>query len=232
MPDFNVRHLAALAPAPVFALALAAVALGAAAQTPSVETAAAASAMVAVVRVPKPWYAPRFLIASKMRDTEPQYAALPGLVHKAYSFAQRDGAFGGIYLWTDAAAARSWFSPAWFERVRRERGVEGEVRLFEVSTVFDAVPGGPGRDDDARAVATLAKPGAGFSAADAGLLRRHAVRTPAGTSAWIELWRDAAAAEAALAARGAAPAEVEWFDTPILLPGVAAAALQAEAARR
>ncbi len=179
--------------------------------------------VVVIVRVPKPWYAPRALIASKMRDTEPQYAALPGLVHKAYSFAQRDGAFGGVYLWADGAAARAWFSPAWFERVRRERGVEGEVRLFPVTAVLDGSAGGPDRDDRAAAVATVAPVGAG-RAPEPGLLRRHAVTTPAGAPAWVELWRDAAAAEAAFAARGVATPDVEWFDTPILLPGAAAAA--------
>ncbi len=209
---------------------LTALALSSAASTASANPLAPAVAagdgpVVVIVRVPKPWYVPRALIASKMRDTEPQYAALPGLAHKAYSFAQRDGAFGGVYLWADGAAARAWFSPAWFERVRRERGVEGEVRVFPVSAVINGARGGPGRDDRADAVATVAPAGDG-RAPETGLLRRHAVATPAGTPAWIELWRSAAAAEAAFAARGVAVAEVEWFDTPILLPGAAAARLE------
>ena len=35
--------------------------------------------VVAVVEVATPWYAPAFLVRSKMRDTIPLYAALPGL---------------------------------------------------------------------------------------------------------------------------------------------------------
>ncbi len=32
-----------------------------------------------VVKVTTPWYAPRFLVTSKMRDTIPQYQAIAGL---------------------------------------------------------------------------------------------------------------------------------------------------------
>ena len=55
--------------------------------------------VVALVRVPRPWYAPQALVARRMRDTQAQYAALPGLRFKAYSFERETGAFGGVYWW-------------------------------------------------------------------------------------------------------------------------------------
>ncbi|NBO77730.1 MAG: hypothetical protein EBV28_12225, partial [Betaproteobacteria bacterium] len=80
-----------------------------------------------VVKVPAPWYAPRFLVTNKMRDTIPQYQGIAGLNFKAFSFAKADGHYGGIYLWKDLDAARSWFTPQWFERVKQERGAAANV---------------------------------------------------------------------------------------------------------
>jgi hypothetical protein len=53
-----------------------------------------ATPVVVIVRVPKPWYAPRSVVAGKMRDTLPQYARLPGLLFKAFSFERDSGDYG------------------------------------------------------------------------------------------------------------------------------------------
>lgn len=90
------------------------------------------SAVAAVVTVAKPWYAPRALVASRMRDTVPQYESIPGLAFKAYSFAWADGQFGGIYLWKDEASARQWFSDAWKGRVRATYGSDATIEWFDV----------------------------------------------------------------------------------------------------
>jgi hypothetical protein len=186
-----------------------------------------------IVKVPKPWYAPRFVVVGKMRDTVPQYEALPGLAFKAFSFARADGHYGGIYLWKDLASAQAWFTPAWFARVEKERGARAEVRCFEVRAAVDNTPGGTRKDLDSGAVATVSAlhgasgaAGAGptsqaqalqaeVSAARqaAGLLRRYVFATAAGGLGQISLWRDAAAAQASGAEGG-----VETFDTPLLLP--------------
>ena len=91
------------------------------------------SPVAVVVKVPTPWYAPKFFVTSKMRDTIPQYQAIAGLNFKAFSFAKADGHYGGIYLWKDLDAARAWFTPQWFERVKQERGAPANVRVFEVA---------------------------------------------------------------------------------------------------
>ncbi len=203
--------------------------------------------VVVVVRVPKPWYAPRALVASKMRDTIPQYAQLPGLLFKAYSFERDSGDFGGLYHWRSRAEAEAWFGPAWFERVRRERGVEPVVRILDAPLALDNVPGGTAADADARAVATWVRvplpPGLPREALLAlfrqalpehqrapGLLRKQFTVGDDGSAGGVYLWRDEAAARAwfseAWHARvrqaGGSDAQITWFDTPILQPGPAA----------
>jgi heme-degrading monooxygenase HmoA len=202
------------------------------------------AAVAAIVKVRTPWYAPRALVTAKMRDTIGQYEALPGLAYKMFSYAQADGDFGGLYLWKDRAAAEAWFNPAWFERVRRERGVEGQVRLFEAPVVLVNEAGhAAGAVEPREAVATLVTlpvpAGVGrerlvgeFRAAlpayrqVAGLKRKYFILTADGRFGGIYLWESRAAADAwfspawharAKAAYGA-EAAFEWFDTPILLP--------------
>jgi hypothetical protein len=204
--------------------------LGAQAQTLACEGVSATSPVAVIVKVPKPWYAPRLMVERKMRETVPVYEALPGLAFKAFSFARADGHYGGIYLWKDLASAQAWFTPAWFARVEKERGARAEVRCFEVRAAVDNTPGGTRKDLDSAAVATVsALPSAvgaeqppvaqalqaEVSAARRvpGLLRRYVFVTAAGGVEQINLWRDAAAAQASRP-----EGDVEWFDTPLLLP--------------
>lgn len=228
---------------------LAVAALGAAAPAPAQAQAAdpATTPVVVIVRVPKPWYAPRFVIAGKMRDTIDQYAGLPGLAYKAYSFEQDSGDFGGLYLWPDRARAGAWFGPEWFERVRRERGVEAQVRTFDAPLTIDNVAGGTPGDAHASAVATLVEipvpAGLGREAlvqgfrdavptyrAIPGLLRKSFIVSDRGTFGGVYVWRDAASAQAwfgptwheRVRATYGQPARVEWFEVPILTPGVEA----------
>jgi hypothetical protein len=171
--------------------------------------------VIAIVEVPAPWYAPRALIVRKMRETLPQYRNLPGLVHKSFSFAEggaRRGAFGGVYLWSDRAAAEAWFDERWFARVRSERGVEPRVRLIDAPQTIGEAP--PEVLESGEPVATLIDFGAPAPALALapGLWRASAL---AGGQAWLALWSDRASAERWLAAPGRS-AQVEWFATPIL----------------
>ena len=203
-------------------------------------------AVVAVVEVPKPWFAPRFVIVGRMRDTIPQYRDLAGLTYKAYSFSQRDGRYGGIYLWTDRASADAWFDAAWHARVERERGAKGEVRIFDAPVVLDNTAGVAVADQE-KAVSTLvtlpipagidrARLVAEFNAqlptyrkVD-GLLRKYFIVTSDGKFGGVYLWRDQAAGDRWFDAKWhdrvrttyGVDAVLEWFDTPILLPTRAA----------
>ncbi len=204
-----------------------------------------AEPVVAVVRVARPWYAPRFVVAQRMRATLEQYARLPGLAFKAYAFEQGSGDFGGVYYWRDRASAEAWFGEAWHARVRRERGVDGRVVLLAAPVSIDNVLGGTPADADSRAVVTVVTlpiPAGltrgqlvdGFRAAVpqyrgiAGLLRKHFVIGTDASFGGVYLWKDAASAQAwfspawverARAAYGAEP-RIEWYDTPILQPSV------------
>lgn len=198
--------------------------------------------VVVVVKVPKPWYAPRAVVVSKMRDTIPQYETIPGLAYKAFSFAQQDGHYGGIYFWKDRASAQAWFNPAWFERVEKERGAKGDVRYFDVPVALDSTPNGALSSNDSDAVSTIvtiATPAgitrerllAEFKAAvpvhqkASGLLRKYFIITDDGRFGGIYLWSNQAAAQQwfndawheRVRKTYGADASIEWFDTPILL---------------
>jgi hypothetical protein len=196
-----------------------------------------------IVRVPKPWYASRSAVVRKMRETIDQYASTPGLAFKAYLFENQSSDYGGIYLWRDRGSARAWFSKEWFDRVRRERGSEAYVRMFDVPVSIDNTPGGTPGNADSTAVATLVEiPGPdGLSAnqiiqgfRDAiptyqkvpGLLRKYFALSEQGTFGGIYLWKDVASANAwfnqtwqdRVRNTFGQPANFEWFETPIVTP--------------
>ncbi len=212
-------------------------------QEPPGGTPSNAQAVVVIVRVPKPWYAPRALVTGKMRDSVPQYARVPDLLFKAFTFEQGSGDFGGVYFWRDKASASAWFSPTWYERVRSERGAEPQVRLLDAPVSVDNTPGGPPASMDSTAVVTLVEipVPAGLSPerlatgfADAvptyrkvpGLLRKHFTRSEQGKFGGVYVWKDEAAARAwftpgwhdRVRQTYGQNASIEWFDAPVLLP--------------
>jgi heme-degrading monooxygenase HmoA len=178
-----------------------------------------------------------------MRDTIPQYADLPGLSFKAYSFERASGDYGGVYLWQSRKAAQAWFNAAWFERVKRERGADAQVRSFSAHLVLDNVAGGTPASTDSDSIATLVEIAvppntpqerlvAGLRAsvptyqAIPGLLRKYYITSDQGTFGGIYLWKDEASARAwfnpqwheRVTQTYGRPAVIEWFDTPILTP--------------
>ena len=199
------------------------------------------SAVVAVVEVPRPWYAPRFVVVSKMRDTVPQYERLAGLSYKAFTLTSDGARYGGIYLWTDRAKAEAWFSPAWFARVEKERGAKGEVRYFEAPVVLDNTAGARVAGDSSMAtIVTIPTPPGitrerlvtEFQAAlptyrrVEGLLRKYFIVTGDGRFGGVYLWRTRADADRwfdtawheRVRRTYGSDAALEWFDVPILLP--------------
>ncbi len=192
---------------------------------------------VVIVKVPKPWYAPTWLVERKMRDAIPQYQRITGLSFKIFSFARPGAEFGGIYLWHDRATAQAWFGPAWYKRVRDERGVEPQVRIHDTTQVVDRTSGVEldAVEEAVVTVITRKKAGGGTGkGADAplvdhqrpGLLRAYLIDTSDDRTGGVYLWRDEAAAKRALNAAwqreqrtlyGSSP-RIEWFDAPILTP--------------
>lgn len=247
----HLRNRKALSPllTPLTAAAVAFVPMaGAQAQTVGGEGYAPASAVAAVVKVPSPWYAPKALVWSKMRDTIPAYESIPGLSFKAYSIAQADGRFGGLYLWKDLASARAWYDTVWFERVERERGVKGQVQFYEVPVAIDNTPGGTPSQTNSTSVSTIvtvttpsgvskARLVQEFQAAIPtyqavpGLLRKHFIITDDGKFGGIYHWKDRVSADQWFTAAWkdgvrktyGSEATLEWFDTAILTPSKLAA---------
>jgi hypothetical protein len=230
--------------------------LAAAVVMPAASTAAAADdrasgsqSVVVVVEVPRPWYAPDFLIVRKMRDAVPNYRSIPGLRYKAFTLAKPSGDFGGIYLWRDRASADAWFNVAWYKRVRDERGVEAKVRMFQAAAVFERKEQAARAEREGDAVATLVSipntiDRAAWAAqspqerAAPGLLRLYEILMPEGGVGRVYLWRDNAAAERWLDTAWRArmrtltqrDARIEWFDAPILMPAASPAAKNAATA--
>jgi heme-degrading monooxygenase HmoA len=101
---------------------------------PSPEVAVSLSApetkTLVIVRVPAPWWAPNFLITGKFIESIPEYAKAPGLLHKSYTLSERRE-FGGVYLWDSRRSAEAWFDEKWHQRVKAQRGVDGDVRMLE-----------------------------------------------------------------------------------------------------
>jgi heme-degrading monooxygenase HmoA len=196
------------------------------------------NAVVTIVKVPKPWYAPKSLVIGKMQATVPQYEQLPGLHYKMFTLTQADAQFGGIYLWKDRSSAQNWFSPTWYERVEKERGHKADVRLFQTPIVVTNAPAILGANHVATLV-TVATPAqvsperlvAEFSAAAPtyhkvpGLLRKYFIITDDGKFGGVYLWDTQTSAqnwfntvwhERVRKTYGAA-AQIEWFDAPIAI---------------
>jgi heme-degrading monooxygenase HmoA len=217
------------------------VASGSLAQTPPAAPSVitnASNAVVVIVKVPKPWYAPKSLVVSKMQASVAQYEQLPGLNYKIFTLTQTDAQFGGIYLWKDRSSAQNWFNPAWHERVEKERGHKADVRVFQAPIVVTNAPAKPGANQIATLV-TVATPAqvslerllAEFTAAAPayqkvpGLLRKYFITTDDGKFGGVYLWDTQINAQNWFSSAWhervrktyGAEATIEWLDAPIAI---------------
>jgi hypothetical protein len=197
-----------------------------------------------LTRVPAPWWAPDVLVISRFIDSVSEYAAVPLLEHKTYTMSD-DRRFGGLYLWPDRPSAERFFDEAWHARVRKSRGVDGDVRVFDARwTVQAEAPVGKPLTDGALRTDALVvwlwapmngdadgrlRALAGVHGVPRGLLRVSFVTESTGAGL-IATWssRDAARAfwtqarvSEASAALGA-NATLTWFSAPVLLDVAAA----------
>jgi hypothetical protein len=202
-------------------------------------------------RVPAPWWAPGFLIIGKFIDSIPEYAAVPRLEHKAYTLSD-DRRFGGLYVWPDRASAEAFFDEAWHARVRKSRGVDGEVTLLDAWWTVEGVPAqgrlvaphglradaavvwvwAPSVDDVSGRLEGLAA----THGLPAGVVRSSFVTSARGGAGVVELWASAAQARAfwtpeQLAATQTAlggAVTLTWFAAPVLLDVAAGRVSRAE----
>ncbi|MEM9317279.1 MAG: hypothetical protein AAGA95_21950 [Pseudomonadota bacterium] len=95
--------------------------------------------VVVIVRVRTPWYAPQRLVASRMRDSIPQYSAIAGLDYKIYSITE-DRMLGGIYLWENQAAVDDFYDAAWHDGIRERYGEDARLDRFTSTAVLITDP--------------------------------------------------------------------------------------------
>ena len=178
---------------------------------------------IAIVRIPAPWYAPRFMIARRFRAAVPDYENVPGLVAKAFTI-DDDRRFGGIYLWADRAAATAYYSPTWRAQIHERRGHDPDVVVLDAPFVVrghTAIHGDPVAHRGTRfpATATLVlSPGTADGApalaariAQLDGLIDGVVVVGDGTLGFVGLWARRELAEAAVGA------DATFFDAPVLL---------------
>jgi hypothetical protein len=105
-----------------------------------------------VVRVRKPWYAPRFVIRGRFHDVLPEYEAISTLQAKYFTITD-EGEFGGIYLWDSRGDAEKHFDDAWRAKVREKRGVDADVLIAEAAFAIEGRAVLEGKPEGTRSLA-------------------------------------------------------------------------------
>jgi hypothetical protein len=93
--------------------------------------------IVAVVRFPLDPPLSRDEAAKAFAASAPSYQNVPGLLRKHYVISPDGGVGGGVYLWTDRAAAEALYDDAWRERLRVRYGTAPTVEYFDSPVTVD-----------------------------------------------------------------------------------------------
>ncbi len=78
--------------------------------------------------------------APLIRAAAPAYRAVPGLVRK-YFTAPEGARGGGVYEWTDEAAARAWWTPERIADLEARHGVSLELTHCALPALVDNASG-------------------------------------------------------------------------------------------
>jgi hypothetical protein len=108
------------------------------AQSPSPAASApslSAAHVTTLVSVRTPPGVTRAQLEAGFRASVPTYQAIPGLIRK-YFIVNADG-FGGMYLWTDKAAAEAWYTLQWAAQCKARYGTECQVTYFDSPLQID-----------------------------------------------------------------------------------------------
>lgn len=94
-----------------------------------------------VVAIPIPPGLTRARIEALFVEQAPKYAAIPTLKQKYFTINEETRRAGGIYLWTNADAARAFYNQAWHDRVKATYGVDAEMTWFDAPVIIEGKAG-------------------------------------------------------------------------------------------
>lgn len=98
---------------------------------------AASERVATLVFIKAPAGLTRAQIDAGIQASVPTYQKIPGLIRK-YFTVNPDG-FGGMYLWTNRAAAEAWYSAAWAAQCKQRYGNECQVTWFDTPVQIDGL---------------------------------------------------------------------------------------------
>lgn len=81
---------------------------------------------------------PRAKIDEGIVASVPTYQKIPGLIRKVFTV--NDDTYGGVYLWTDRAAAEAWFTPELIAKVKARSGIDPQIIYFDSPIQLDNRP--------------------------------------------------------------------------------------------
>jgi hypothetical protein len=92
--------------------------------------------LVATVVIAKiPPGVPRAKVEEGIVASVPTYQKIPGLIRKIFTV--NDDTYGGVYLWTDRAAAQAWFTPELIAKMKARSGVDPQIIYFDSPIQLD-----------------------------------------------------------------------------------------------
>jgi hypothetical protein len=92
--------------------------------------------LVAVVVTAKiPPGAPRARVEEGIVASVPTYQNIPGLIRKFFTV--NEDSYGGLYLWTNRAAAEAWFTPEFIAKVKARTGADPQIIYFDSPVQID-----------------------------------------------------------------------------------------------
>ena len=97
--------------------------------------------IIAIVTFPLGRGKPLPDIQRQFEESAPRFQTIPGLIRKNYLYDPATGVAGGSYLWQSRAAAETYYTPGWSERMASTFGQAPIVQYFESPVQVDNVAG-------------------------------------------------------------------------------------------
>lgn len=96
-----------------------------------------ATTVVGVVTLPLVAETPRARLVAEFERLVPVYAQTPGLIRKYFVIGE--GTVGGIYVWTNRAAAEAFYNGPWRASARARVGIDPTVMVFDAPVQLEGV---------------------------------------------------------------------------------------------